>query len=937
MDGLDLNVGATATPDGSATSGQSDGQESDLVLGLMELWDRSYARGEELTPESLAGGDPALADALRILINKRKHLYAIIGLHEKSGDVYPGTMGPLPSFPGHETLGEIGQGGMGVVYKARDRKLGRIVAIKTIMRARGSTRDQVARFLREARAVARLAHPNIIAIHAIEELDGQPYLSLEYVEGGDLSRKIGQGPLDPAEAAELVETIARAMQFAHDSGVVHRDLKPKNVLLTLEGVPKISDFGLAKLLDDDSSGTSSGEILGTPSYMAPEQVEGRTEGVGPAADLYSLGVILYQGLTGRLPIVGPTSVETLKLLTSFIPVPPRRLQPNVPRDVETICLRCLEKEPGKRYPGAGDLADDLRRFREGRPIVARPVGSPERAWRWCRRKPTAAALLGLTSACIAGVIATAIAFAALERTQAEAMKVSRDRTFRALGTILFTEDDSLIPEEMRPYRRKLNENGLSQFLGILPEIKDDPQSDSLLAKGKMARANLLSESGDREGAGRVASEAVETFERSSGLDRRSSPYREQLAELLHLKIRLAPEREDRLSAARRSIELLQGLLDEGPTAEKIRHWTYLIAQNRYNLGGMEFEESKDSGSREAALRAIEELEDGKRRCEQRLLGASDDSFHSLLAMFERYLCRAHRHMATLEKGRAPAEATRHLQEAVAAGEQAAEMYRSLADRHPDVFNYVTERFLADQELGTLLNELGRRDDAIATFRDVFEMLEEQDSRPGQPVSRRVMIQESIVSICFNWQMSYDSDPVRYYREQYELTVRIQQICDKLSLIKELSPNLSKAFASSCFGLADYQEEQGKTPDLDLLFESERQWDRFLRHDPRSDEARAFLVIVRQKLADELEAQGRPDEAIRRRPRCLESVQGHPKLMLEIANVYNLNAGFTGKFPTKLEPSKLEARRARFARYASSMFKEAIRSRFLGPGAKSTKQ
>ena len=270
--------------------------------------------------------------------------------------------------PGHEVLGRLGRGGMGLVYQARDIRLGRIVALKTLAAAQYATREQLERFLDEARAVARLRHPNIVAIHAIGEHEGRPYLSLEYAEGGSLAQRMAGGPMAPRPSAELVELLAHAIEAAHRAGVVHRDLKPGNVLLTAEGVPKVGDFGLAKLMDSDSALTCSGQVMGTPSYMAPEQAEGHSSRVGPTADVYALGAILYQALTGRPPFLGDSALETIKLVATTEVVPPTRLRPGVPRDLETICLKCLEKDPGRRYESAAALADDLRRFLDGRTI-----------------------------------------------------------------------------------------------------------------------------------------------------------------------------------------------------------------------------------------------------------------------------------------------------------------------------------------------------------------------------------------------------------------------------------------------------------------------------------------------------------------------------------------------------------------------------------------
>jgi tetratricopeptide (TPR) repeat protein/tRNA A-37 threonylcarbamoyl transferase component Bud32 len=299
---------------------------------------------------------------------------------------------PRPEVEGYTILSELGRGGMGVVYKARQKKLNRIVALKMVLAGAHAGQEQLARFFIEAEAVAHLQHANIVQIYEVGDHAGLPYFSLEFVDGGSLSEQIDGKPQPIDEAARQVELLARAMAYAHENGIVHRDLKPANVLVTKDGQPKITDFGLAKRLESDASQTRSGTLMGTPNYMAPEQARGEVREVGPLADVYALGVILYEMLTGRTPFLGASILDTLQQVRNQEPVPPSQLQPKVPRDLETICLKCLQKDPHKRYADAGALAEDLRRFRAGEPILARRVGRVERAWRWCKRNPKIAAL-----------------------------------------------------------------------------------------------------------------------------------------------------------------------------------------------------------------------------------------------------------------------------------------------------------------------------------------------------------------------------------------------------------------------------------------------------------------------------------------------------------------------------------------------------------------
>ncbi len=308
----------------------------------------------------------------------------------------------LPRIGGYDVEGVLGEGGMGIVYKARHRRLNRPVALKMIKGAAGDRSVVRDRFEAEARAVASIDHPNIVKIFEIGEHDGQPYFSLEFLGGGNLARKLAAKPQPAAEAARIVEVLARAVSVAHQQRIIHRDLKPANVLLGVDGTLKISDFGLVKQLEDESGQTMSGVILGTPCYMAPEQARGELRNIGPAADQYALGAILYELLTGRPPFQGMSTLDTLDMVRGKDPIPPSQLQPRMHPDIETICLKCLQKEPERRYADVLALAEDLRRFQAGEPIVARPVSGAERLKRWCLRNKklarlyAAVALLGVT-------------------------------------------------------------------------------------------------------------------------------------------------------------------------------------------------------------------------------------------------------------------------------------------------------------------------------------------------------------------------------------------------------------------------------------------------------------------------------------------------------------------------------------------------------------
>ncbi len=339
--------------------------------------------------------------------------------------------GVVRSLADYALIRKIASGGMGVVYLARQESLRRTVALKTILTGDQASTEEIQRFRREAEAAAQLDHSGIVPIFEVGEHAGQHYFSTAYVEGGSLADRMKHGPLPPREAGELVRQVAEAVAYAHRQGVIHRDLKPSNILLDRDGHPKVSDFGLAKEVRGLSQLTVTGQILGTPSYMAPEQAAGKTDEVGPAADIYSLGALLYCLVTGRPPFHAASPIETLRQVVDQEPVPPRQLNGAVTRDLETICLKCLQKEPSKRYDSASSLAGDLRRFLAEEPILARPVGSVERLVRWRRRNKAVAALAGgIALALLLGILATS-SLSILWRREAHIARANEARASRA--------------------------------------------------------------------------------------------------------------------------------------------------------------------------------------------------------------------------------------------------------------------------------------------------------------------------------------------------------------------------------------------------------------------------------------------------------------------------------------------------------------------------
>jgi eukaryotic-like serine/threonine-protein kinase len=387
---------------------QSDADRDELLAKLLAELTVQLRNGQPPDVEAVARQHPDLAGELRelwtavqvadFLGKSASDVRATIDMPRTPASptgVTPESAAPVnlgKEFGDYELLEEVGRGGMGVVFKARQKSLNRIVALKMILKGELASIADLARFRAEAESAARLEHPNIITVHEVNSIDGQAYFSMKYVEGKTLSSLLADGPLPPRDAARQVATIARAVDHAHQQGILHRDLKPSNVLLDAQGQLYVTDFGLAKRVEGGPSLTRSGAIVGTPSYMAPEQAAGSRGTLGPASDVYSLGTMLYELLTGRPPFQAASALDTIMMVLDQEPVPPRRLNPAVSRELEIICLKCLEKSPDQRYPTAAELADDLDAHLAGNPISARPSNVFYFMSQMLREKPQAAVM-----------------------------------------------------------------------------------------------------------------------------------------------------------------------------------------------------------------------------------------------------------------------------------------------------------------------------------------------------------------------------------------------------------------------------------------------------------------------------------------------------------------------------------------------------------------
>jgi serine/threonine-protein kinase len=579
----------------------------------------------------------------------------------------------------------------------------------------------LARFMAEAEAIARLRHSNVVQIHSMGDYEGHPYLELEYVEGGSLAARLNGTPWASREASRLTEVLARAIHEAHGLGIVHRDLKPANVLLAADGTPKITDFGLSKALGADPGLTNTGEIVGTPGYMAPEQAAGSGQEIGPAADVYALGAILYELLAGRPPFRAATALETLEQVRSHEPVPPRRLQPKLPRDLETICLACLSKEPGSRYASAAELADDLRRYLDRRPIRARPTGAAQRSWRWARRNPAVAVLAGTAALLMLAVLvistigymitSQALAEARGERITAEGRRIEavnqRDRARRNLeqseanlrlareavdrflnrvseSELLKAQDRS----DLRLLRKQLLEEGLSFYRRLLEHKGNDPTILRGLADAYERSARILAEVGsqaDRLVALRKSQEIRKDLVQARPDDDVAAIELARALRVVAAAERAVGRAGDALRTATRAIGLFEQIEREHPglspeLAAGVRSDAAMALMTIANL-------RSESGDPEAAL----------------------GSYRACLVTFDR-LARERPRDTTVLRNRAQAQNNLGLlqkrlgmiAEAAASFRRAAELYADLIRLEPFEPRHLSETAASYNDLGELL-------------------------------------------------------------------------------------------------------------------------------------------------------------------------------------------------------------------------------------------
>lgn len=649
-----------------------------------------------------------------------------------------------PHIPRYEIKRILGRGGMGVVYLAHDTRLGRDVALKMLAGGTAASPEILARFNGEAEAVAQLQHAGIAQIFDVGETDGSPYFTMEYLSGGTLADRIDHVPQSPHEAAKTVETLARAIHASHAHGILHRDLKPTNVLIGDAGALKITDFGLAKFMQRDQSATRTGEVMGTPSYMAPEQASGVVRKLGPACDVYALGAILYELVTGRPPFQSPDSLQTLLMVISEEPVPPRRLQSKLPRDLETICLKCLSKSPGKRYSSALELADDLERFRQGMPILARPVPWWDRMIRFSRRRPAAAALIAVVLIALTIIMGGGAWYNARLRAELNRSQELFDQGRDLAHWMVFNHSEELgrLQGSTRPQEQFVDK--MIQYLDGMSQVAVD--DEALLQEIAMAYRRVAEVQGDPNSSNLGRSEeALASYRRAIAI------YDRMLANSPNSALL---RRERALCQA--SMASIQAVL--GQRKEASKHMDQVLADMR----ALHDAPTHDVPMRQALLLALQQR--GSLAWEAGEWDKALEMHHEALTIAEniaqeephnphaeKLVAMAHSHVGrTLEKAGNYAEAKKHYQQTLARIEH-------VVPEYPDDVRMLRDFSVALLQFGDILSREGNDAEARDSYNRAIKLRRKQATLDphSATVQRDLAVALERLARYFEQQKEYD--------------------------------------------------------------------------------------------------------------------------------------------------------------------------------------
>jgi tetratricopeptide (TPR) repeat protein/predicted Ser/Thr protein kinase len=667
---------------------------------------------------------------------------------------------PTGSFGDYELFGEVARGGMGVVYRARQKSLNRIVALKMILAGQFAGPDEVRRFRAEAEAVALLDHPHILPVYEVGDRDGRHFFAMKFVDGGSLAGAVKKLSGEPRAALELLVKVCKAVHFAHQRGILHRDLKPANVLLDRDGTPFVADFGLAKWLEGDDSQTMTGTVVGTPSYIAPEQARAERP-LTTAADVYSLGAILYELLTGRPPFRGDSTLATLQMVQEEDPVRPTDITPTLDRDLETIALKCLQKDPARRYGSAQALADDLNRWLRGEPIAARPVTASERAMKWARRRPAVAALtVALGVVTIASVIGLVGMFRQSEarRVEAEAQRdearEQRQRTRQALDDMI--GDQSLdwltTQKKLLPEQRKFLERALAYYREFAAQAGSDDEARHLVARANHRVGRILGSLGQPAEAEVPLRRATELYAELAAADPTNAEYRKDLTNchtgLVNILQSLDRHAEAEASC-RAAVDLEEQLMAELPANPDRRK---SLARAYHNLATTQKQRGQGAAAEPAYRKALD--------LESKLAAEFPKN-----SGYREDLARSYNNLAVL------LEDLNRPTEAEAAYRAAIDVLDRLAADHPGVAEYRKLQAGARGNLGAMLDDQDKRAAAEKEYRAAIAINERLAAEyPSLPLYRLTLATNH-----FNLANSFaDAGRVREAEVDYRIAITLQE-------------------------------------------------------------------------------------------------------------------------------------------------------------------